>query len=113
MPGLIPMLAVATQLLLVADGVPKLDIEPSCRAAANTRVQGRDADACRRDEQEALNRLREQWGQFSANDRSHCVRLTGAGGGPSYVELLTCLELAKQAAALPPDSKRSSGRNQP
>lgn len=107
------MLVVATQLLLVADSVPKLDIEPSCRAAANTRVQGRDANACRRDEQDALGRLKEQWSQFSDNDRSHCVRLTGAGGGPSYVELLTCLELAKQASALPPDSTLSGSRKQP
>jgi len=31
------------------------------------------------------------------------VRLSSLGGAPSYVELLTCLELATQAKALPSD----------
>jgi hypothetical protein len=29
------------------------------------------------------------------------VSLSGLGGSPSYVELLTCLEMAKAAANLP------------
>jgi len=33
--------------------------------------------------------------------RTRCVSLTGLGGSPSYVELLTCLEMAKAANDLP------------
>jgi len=113
MPGLIPMLAVAGQLVLVADQVPVLNVDPGCRAAANTAVQGRDASACKRDEEDARGRLKEQWGSFSTADRDHCVKLSALGGSPSYVELLTCLELAKQSAALPPESKLNDGGNRP
>ena len=104
MPGFIPMLAVAGQLVLVADQVPVLNVETGCRAAANSAVQGRDSNACKRDEEDARDRLKDQWGSFSAADRDHCVKLSVLGGSPSYVELLTCLELAKQAASLPPES---------
>lgn len=104
MPGLLPILVAGTQLLLVA--------EPSCRAAAGTTVPGRDENACKRDEQDARGKLVKQWDEFSADQRSHCVRLSGLGGSPSYVELLTCLELAKQSAALPPESKLTDGGNQ-
>lgn len=104
MPGLIPMLAVASQLVLAADQAPVLNIEPGCRAAAAAAVtRGRDLNACMRDEDDARARLQEQWGTFNAAQRDHCVRLSTLGGSPSYVELLTCLDLAKQAAALPPE----------
>jgi hypothetical protein len=39
------------------------------------------------------------------------VRFSSLGGSPSYVELLTCLEMAKQAKELPEASKmRTSGQ---
>ena len=34
-------------------------------------------------------------------DRQHCTSLTQMGGSPSYVELLTCLQIAEEAAKLP------------
>jgi hypothetical protein len=43
--------------------------------------------------------------------RTGCVRFSSLGGSPSYVELLTCLEMAKQAKELPEASKmRTSGQ---
>lgn len=33
--------------------------------------------------------------------RAGCVRFSSLGSSPSYVELLTCLEIAKQAKELP------------
>jgi hypothetical protein len=38
------------------------------------------------------------------------VRLTRLGGPPSYVELLTCLEIAKAANELPDHGLTGSGR---
>lgn len=108
MPGLLPILFAGAQLVLVADDVPQLNIEPSCRAAvAGAAVKGRDENACKRAEQDARGKLQQQWGEFNADQRAHCVRLSTLGGSPSYVELLTCLELAKQSATLPPESKRA------
>ncbi|HET9412897.1 MAG TPA: hypothetical protein VFO74_02100 [Pseudolabrys sp.] len=37
--------------------------------------------------------------------RTACVRFFSLGSSPSYVELLTCLEMAKQAKELPVASK--------
>ncbi|MBV8792197.1 MAG: hypothetical protein JO237_09105, partial [Pseudolabrys sp.] len=36
------------------------------------------------------------WSKFAAGDRASCQRMVSMGGQPSYVELLTCLELAQQ-----------------
>ena len=113
MPALMPMLLMGTQLMLVADPVPELNVGPSCRFAAGASIKGRDETTCKRDEQDARTRLDQEWGQFNTEQRTHCVRLSSLGGAPSYVELLTCLELAKQSATLPPESKLGGGRNQP
>ncbi len=104
MPGLLPILLVSSYVVLAADKVPELNIEPTCRAAASTNVRAvsnEDGSACKRDEQDAHGKLEQGWDQFSAGDRSQCVRMSTLGGSPSYVELLTCLELSKQAKALP------------
>jgi len=45
------------------------------------------------------------WSQYGAAQRSECDGLVTTGGASSYVELLTCLEMAKQAKELPEDSK--------
>ena len=47
--------------------------------------------------------------QFSPAQRTECVRLVTLGGGPSYVELLTCLELAKHVKELPAADPNGNG----
>jgi hypothetical protein len=85
-----------------ADRVPQLNIKPGCEAAATTGVTAsRNTDACLHDEQDAHDKLKKEWGQFTRTQRQRCTSLTRLGGPPSYVELLTCLELAKQAENLP------------
>jgi hypothetical protein len=99
-------LAIGAQLLVaVADGVPKLDIGPSCRAAARSGLSARDGvDACLRGEQAARDQLAKQWAEFTAADKVRCVEMTKTGGPPSYVEVLTCLELARDAAQVRKES---------
>lgn len=104
MPALLPILLAGSHLLLVADKVPVLNIEPSCRAAAAAAVTGgRNEDACRRDENAARAKLEQDWGQYTAAQHSQCVSLSTLGGSPSYVELLTCLEMTKPGTNAPPD----------
>ena len=106
MPALFPIILTATQIVLAADSVPKFDVERTCRAAVGgTGVPGRDSAECQRDEQDARSKLEKDWTQYSASQRSQCDGLVTTGGAPSYVELLTCLEMAKQAKELPEDSK--------
>jgi hypothetical protein len=97
------VLLVSSHLVLAADRVPEFDINPSCQAAAAAAVtQNRSAETCRQDELKARDTLLQEWSGFNAEQKRHCVTLSHSGGGPSYVELLTCLELAQQAAKLPP-----------
>lgn len=95
-------LILAAQLLLVADKVPELNVEPSCRAAmqANIGSGNRNENACMQDEKAAKTALQKEWSQFSADQKTHCIRLLNAGGSPSYVELLTCAEMGKAAKEL-------------
>lgn len=106
MPLPLIALTVASQLTLVADGVPTFDINQSCRAAASTGVSpDRNAESCRRDEQSAREELAKAWSGYSAAERARCTSLVRLGGAPSYVELLTCLDMAKSAAELPDEAK--------
>jgi hypothetical protein len=101
MAALLPMILIVSHVALVAnrapDQVPNFDTAPTCRADLTSQ------DACRRDEQAARRKLQREWRQFTRAQRSSCTQLSDLGGLPSYVELLTCLEMAKQARALPQD----------
>jgi hypothetical protein len=102
MPALLPMMALGTHLVLVADKVPELKFEESCRAAvAAAATPDRDENACLSDEKQAKAKLDEEWNRFSPSQRQHCTQLSTMGGPPSYVELLTCVEMSEAAAGLP------------
>ncbi len=106
MATLLQIIVTGTQLVLVADKVPELKYESSCRAAVQAAAMpNRDENACLQDEKTAKGKLQQQWGEFTAEQKSHCLRLLNAGGMPSYVELLTCAEMGKAAANLPAGSK--------
>jgi hypothetical protein len=102
MMPVLPAIAIGA-VVLVADQVPKLNFMPSCRQAAEgiLGVKG-SVDACVRSETEARDQAAKQWSEFSAADRASCTRLTTLGGtGGTYTELLTCLEMKRDAARLP------------
>ena len=110
MPGLLPTLLVSSVLLVssnliaAADAVPAFDVSPSCRAATQaSAVANRDETACKKDEENARTKLEQDWAQYSAAQKGHCVQLSTLGGPASYVELITCLELSKAAQNLPRD----------
>ena len=104
--ALLGVLAASHLVLAAADKVPQFDTAPSCKAAAAVQVMpNRDSNACERDEATAKEQLVKQWKDFPADERARCTRLSHLGGGPSYVELLTCLDMAKAAANIPDDQK--------
>ena len=105
MTRLSPLL-LGAQLLLAgsafaADQPPQLDVQSSCTAVAARGMNGRTKEACMDEENNAHGTLRDKWTQFSASQRSRCSGLVQTGGPPSYVELLTCLEMAQQAEKIP------------
>ena len=83
--------------------MPKFDVERTCRPAVG--LPGRDAAACQRDENDARTKLEQVWTLYNVSQRSQCTDFAGLDRAPSYVELLTCLEIAKQADELPEESK--------
>lgn len=113
MPALLPMLALSTHLALVADKVPQLNYEPSCRAAvAAASMPNRDENACIADEKQAKAKLEQEWDKFTPAQQQHCTQLSTTGGSPSYVELLTCAEMSQAAATLPDHGRATGGKIQ-
>ena len=86
---------------LAAEQPPQLNVDKSCDAAAAHGLNGRTRDACMREENAAQSALKDKWKNFSARQHTRCTGLVQMGGPPSYVELLTCLEMAEQAKQIP------------
>jgi hypothetical protein len=82
-----------------AASVPTLDIEKTCRRAQPLSAGEKSAyQSCMNDENEARKELIKTWSTFKPGAQTTCVQETKIGGAPSYVELVTCLQLDKQAA---------------
>src|ERR1039457_5739241 len=110
LPTLLSVLLLGWKVVLAADQVPKFDTGPICRSASATAVMGTRVTAAReRDENTARATLEQEWSQFTPSDKARCARLVTQGGGPSYVDLLTCLELAKQVKELPAADQMDNG----
>lgn len=93
-----------------ADNLPQLNVGPSCDAAAAHGLNGRNKDACMKEENDAEAALKDKWKDFTARQHTRCAGLVRMGGPPSYVELLTCLEMAEQARQIPDrDPLRGTG----
>lgn len=104
LPTLLSVLLLGSQVVLAVDTVPKFDTGRSCHSvSAAAGMATRDAEACERDENNARAALEKDWSQFTPLDKADCTRLMTLGGSPSYVELLTCLEMAKAVKEHPAD----------
>ncbi|MCJ2086270.1 hypothetical protein MKK88_09710 [Methylobacterium sp. E-005] len=80
-----------------ADAVPNLDVERTCQSAqvANTSISDQaNYDGCLRSEREAKKEAERHWGNYTPAAKRQCQNQFKAGGYPSYVEMVTCLELA-------------------
>jgi hypothetical protein len=100
--------ALATTLLTASiaasDGPPKLKLGQSCEAAARGAITaGRDKEACMADERTAQDQVTKAWSKYATADKTDCVGMNRTGGPPSYVELLTCLEIMRDAKTIRKD----------
>lgn len=82
-------------LTMASAQVPAFDIAPTCRAAETA------ADACKQDERRAHDNLESTWTHYTVVQRKRFTSLARLGAPPSYVDLLTCLEMAKAVDKLP------------
>jgi hypothetical protein len=94
-------LALAATAAAAGDKVPKLDVAESCREAQA--IAGEDKNltykGCMHDERNAEAQLAQRWTRFKPVDRQNCLA-QGIAPLPSYVEILTCLEMYDEASLL-------------
>ncbi|CAO4166201.1 3',5'-cyclic-nucleotide phosphodiesterase [Methylorubrum populi] len=93
------------------NGPPNLDVDATCRSAERAQVSLNDnanKDACLHSERDAQADLKKRWNQFPAAAKSQCSNQFQAGGFPSYVELITCLELASGSVPTQPSQDGSA-----
>jgi hypothetical protein len=118
---LFPLLVAAPLAVPVAGaGPPTFDVNVTCRRAAESAVApGRTSEGCKSDEMTARATVAKNWADYAGADRERCTRTASLGGPPSYVDLLTCLEMSKSVKSLPkdeltlPSSPGSSPRSAP
>jgi len=75
---------------------------------------GRNLDTCINSEEATRDQLKKGWSEFPAADRAECVSASKIGGLPSYVELLTCLQMAwdvERRRATSPETTAVGGAN--
>jgi hypothetical protein len=88
-------------LIAVADPVPNINLKETCRNAATVSgtLTQNDIDICMEDEQGAHDQIVKGWAQFSGTARAQCVHAS-TDYLPSYIEVLTCLEMARDVKRL-------------
>lgn len=90
-------------LVAVVDRVPTLNTTPTCAGAEGDLSSTRTVASCQASERQARDTLAEEWNKYPAADKSNCIAATNIGGFPSYVQVLTCLEMARDAREMPTD----------
>ena len=102
--GIAILIVGATQV--TAQGVPSFKVEQGCREVSSGPDKITTFDKCMEEEQSARDDLAMNWGMFVASDRRVCLTETTSDGTPSYVELLECLNMAR-------DTRGQLGRSRP
>jgi hypothetical protein len=89
-----------------ADDVPNLNIDPVCRGIARQALgpgESGDVDVkfsqCVKSEQAMRQKLVGEWSTFAPADKVNCVGSEQAAEA-SYTDLVTCLEMARDARQL-------------
>jgi hypothetical protein len=93
-----------------SDRYPVLDVAPLCRGltSSSSLLEGLDAgsfDNCMKGQQDDRQDMIKQWSTFSAEDKRHCIAGATMGGVASYTDLVSCLEMSRDAGKLPSAAK--------
>lgn len=108
----VPIASIAALVLLLsvwparAQSVPSLNVKPVCRGIAQQALNPSESGgpdltfaACVKNEQGMREKLVGEWSTFSRSEKANCVgeQMTGMA---SYTDLVSCLEMAKEARQL-------------
>jgi hypothetical protein len=105
-----PLAAAAATVLLAgllpawAQELPELNVDPVCRGIAQqSSGPGERGDAglafsqCVQSEQAVRRKLASEWSTFTPAETASCVAEEKSAPLPSYTDLVTCLEMARDA----------------
>lgn len=102
----------------VGDRVPTLNVEATCKASVATdKAMNLDNpqsyESCMRDETTAQQQLVAGWSSSPGSVRDRCEQEAVAGGSASYVDLLTCMQMAADwaKASSPTPVLRGASKN--
>lgn len=102
-----PALLLAAILAAHAQEVPVLDVEPVCRGIAQQASTAGERGGpdlslsqCVKSEQAMREKLVKEWPLFASADKANCVGEEKMGPLPSYTDLVSCLEMARDASKL-------------
>jgi hypothetical protein len=116
--ALLSMAMLGSQLVTpVSDRVPKFNVEATCEASvaadkAMRLVLAQSYDDCMRDENAAQQQLTTVWLLNSNEVRNQCEGEATAAGSDSYVDLLTCMQMAGIArSSSPAPALRGASKN--
>ena len=101
-----------------SDDIPTLDVNPVCHGIAmqgelEQGLQQTSFKQCVDSEQSVREEIKKNWSTFTTADKSDCVALAKTGGEPSYTELLTCMEMARDVRKLHSDANSLPEQNIP
>jgi hypothetical protein len=99
-------LVLAAASLARADDVPDLNVDPVCRGIAQQAADPGERGGpdlafarCVKSEQAMRQKLTDEWSSFVPADKANCIG-SEQGGLASYTDLVTCLEMARDARKL-------------
>jgi hypothetical protein len=73
-----------------------VNFERTCQEGPSGELAGNDS-VCMEDEVAVRDQLAKDWNGFNAEDRTRCAQMATTGPSSSYIELLTCLDMARIA----------------
>jgi hypothetical protein len=112
--SIIPAFVLLASLPAAAEvRIPNLDVEKACKSVSSLAVGQVSSEKCLEQENAAKADLQKSWTTFQAGDRERCTGLATAGGYPSYIELLTCVQMARDARNLEQKYKTDTGQKCP
>lgn len=92
----------------MAQQPPRFNVEATCRAARPlTAEDTKPYDTCMRDETDAERQLQGMWSSAAPALRERCAQESQIEGTPSYVDMLTCLQIAQGATPTVQRRKRT------
>jgi hypothetical protein len=108
-----PIVLGSQLFIAAADGVPTIDIQNTCKAAAAVTLgpsAQTDINICVSSEHKARDQLVKDWAQYAAADKARCVQYGPWVYLPSYIEWLTCLEMETAVKKMRQEQKTQSQR---